>query len=318
MEKQNILKNRGSSMNYIKIGSSQLQASQLALGCMRMASKSVEEASQVIQTAYDHGVTLFDHADIYGGGDSEKTFAQALKQTSVQRNEIVLQSKVGIRKGFFDFSKEHILNATNGILERLETDYLDILLLHRPDTLFEPEEVAEAFEELFISGKVRYFGVSNQNPGQINLLQKYLKRPLIVNQLQFGPAHTPMIDAGFNVNMTNDLSVNHDGGILEYCRLNDITIQPWSPMQVTLKEGLFINHPDYQEMTKTIETLAEQYQVSIEAIVLAWNNRHPAKMQTVIGSMSPERIKNMVKAFDIQLTKEEWYEVYRSGGRELP
>lgn len=305
-------------MKYINIGSSQLQASQLALGCMRMASKSVEEASQVIQTAYDNGVTLFDHADIYGGGESEKTFAQALKQTDIQRNDIVLQSKVGIRKGYFDFSKEHIVNATNGILERLETDYLDILLLHRPDTLFEPEEVAEAFDELFISGKVRYFGVSNQNPGQIQLLQNAFSRPLIINQLQFGPAHTPMIDAGFNVNMRDDLGINRDGGILEYCRLNNITIQPWSPFQVTLSEGLFMNHPDYQDMTMKLEEIAQEYNISLEAAVIAWINRHPAKMQTVVGSMSTDRIVKMARAFDIQLTRQEWYDVYQSAGRPLP
>ncbi|XJS10050.1 aldo/keto reductase family oxidoreductase [Aerococcaceae bacterium WGS1372] len=305
-------------MKYIKIGSSQLEASQLALGCMRMASKSTEEVARVIQTAYDNGITLYDHADIYSGGDSEIRFAQALKQTEVQRNEIVLQSKVGIRKGFFDFTKEHIINATNGILERLETDYLDILLLHRPDTLFEPEEVAAAFEELFISGKVRYFGVSNQNPGQIQLLQNSLNRPLIINQLQFGPAHTPMIDAGFNVNMQDDLGVNRDGGILEYCRLNKITIQPWSPFQVNLREGLFMNHPDYQEMTMRLEQLAEKYDISFEAAVIAWINRHPAQMQTIVGSMSVERIEKMSKAFDIQLTKKEWYDIYQSGGRPLP
>ena len=305
-------------MKNIKIGSSQLQGSQLALGCMRMVSKTVEEAQEVIQTAFDNGITLYDHADIYGAGKSEQRFTQALKQTSIRRNEIILQSKVGIRKGFFDFSKEHIINATNGILERLETEYLDILLLHRPDTLFEPEEVAEAFEELFISGKVRYFGVSNQNPSQIQLLQNTLPRPLIINQLQFGPAHTPMIDAGFNVNMSDDLGINRDGGILEYCRLNNITIQPWSPFQVTLSEGLFMNHPDYQEMTAKLDEIAEKNNVSLEAAVIAWINRHPANMQTIIGSMSTDRIEKIVKAFDFQFTKEEWYEVYRSGGRPLP
>ncbi|WP_338489588.1 aldo/keto reductase [Ruoffia tabacinasalis] len=305
-------------MEKIKIGSSQLSASQLGLGCMRMADESKEKAVEVINTAFEQGITLFDHADIYGKGQSEILFAQALKDSDARREDIILQSKVGIRDGYFDFSKEHILKATDGILERLDTEYLDMLLLHRPDTLMEPEEVAEAFDVLYMSGKVRYFGVSNQNPGQIKLLQKNLNRPLLVNQLQFGPAHTPMIDAGFNVNMTNDLSVNHDGSILEYCRLNDITIQPWSPFQVSLSEGLFINHPDYQEMTKVMKNLAEHYNVSLEAIVIAWINRHPAKMQTIAGSMSPKRIKDMSEAFSINLTKQEWYDVYKSGGRKLP
>lgn len=320
MENLNIINNDrgGLYMEKIKIGSSQLSTSQLGLGCMRMASESLDKAVKVIDTAYEQGITFFDHADIYGKGQSEKIFAKALKETNIKRDEIVLQSKVGIRDGFFDFSKEHIINATDGILERLDVEYLDMLLLHRPDTLMDPEEVAEAFEALYISGKVRYFGVSNQNSGQIELLQKYLSRPLIANQLQFGPAHTPMIDAGFNVNMTNNLSVNHDGGILEYCRLNNITIQSWSPYQVSLSEGLFINHPDFQEMTKTIENLAEHYKVSVEAIVIAWINRHPAKIQTIVGSMSPNRIKLMTEAFSVQLSREEWYDVYRSGGRELP
>ncbi len=292
--------------------------SQLVLGCMRMAEKSVADAEIIINTAYDNGINMYDHADIYGGGKSEEIFAQALAKTAVKRESLILQSKVGIRKGFFDFSKEHILTSVDGILQRLNTDYLDILLLHRPDTLMEPEEVAQAFDALYQAGKVRHFGVSNQNRGQIDLLQKFVDQPLRFNQLQFGPAHTSMIDAGINVNMQNAHAVNRDQGILEYCRLNDITIQPWSPFQVDLDQGLFINHKDYKGLTLCLKAFAEKYNVSLEAIVIAWMLRHPAKFQPIIGSMNPMRIQDMIRGTNIELSRPEWYEIYLSAGNILP
>lgn len=305
-------------MKKIQIGASEIFASQLAHGCMRMSSLNAKEAAAVINAAYESGIDFFDHADIYGGGKSEEIFAAGLKEASIQRSDIYLQSKVGIRKGFFDFSKEHIVSSVEGILKRLDTDYLDFLLLHRPDTLMEPEEVAEAFNELYQTGKVRHFGVSNQNRAQIELLQHYCEQSLDVNQLQFGPAHTPLIDEGINVNMLNDASINHTGGLLEFSRLQKMTIQPWSPFQVDLGQGLFMKHPKYQKLTTTLELYAHQKGVSFEAMVMAWIVRHPAQMQPIIGSMNPERIRTMAKGIEVELTRPEWYDIYMSAGNILP
>lgn len=305
-------------MKYMNVGTAPVHASQLALGCMRMGKLSVEESRQVIEAAIANGINFFDHADIYGKGQSEVNFAQALKETSIQRADIYLQSKCGIRPGWFDFSKDHILHSVDGILDRLQTDYLDFLLLHRPDTLVEPEEVAEAFSQLQASGKVRYFGVSNQNPLQIQLLQKSLDMPLVANQLQFGPAHTPMVDAGLNVNMLNNASIVRDGSVLDFCRLENITIQPWSPFQVDLSQGLFMEHPAYQNLTTTLQRYAQDKQVSFEGMVMAWILRHPAKMQPIVGSMNPQRIAQICEGVSVELMREEWYDIYRSAGNILP
>lgn len=305
-------------MNKIDLGNSSLMASEISLGCMRMSSLSVSDASKMIQTAFDNGIDFFDHADIYGGGTSEEIFASALKETSIQRENILLQTKCGIRKGFFDFSKEHIINSVEGSLKRLQTDYIDTLLLHRPDTLMEPEEVAEAFYELHRSGKVKQFGVSNQNPMQIELLQKHIEYKLIANQLQFGIMHTGMIDAGFNVNMKNPESVNHDGSILEYCRLHDITIQAWSPYQYGFFEGVFLDNEKFPELNKQIDEIAERKGVTNTAIATAWILRHPARMQVVVGTMSPTRLKQIIEASTITLSREEWYDIYRAAGNILP
>lgn len=226
-------------MKYINIGNGEIKASAIALGCMRIADKSVKEVAELINTALEEGINFFDHADIYGGGKSEEVFAEAIDMKPSIREKIIIQTKCGIRKGYYDFSKEHILKSVDGSLKRLKTDYIDVLLLHRPDTLMEPEEVAEAFSILHSSGKVRNFGVSNFNPMQIELLSKYLNQKLIINQLQFSIMHTGMIDSGFNVNMKVDQSIDRDGSVLEYCRLKNITIQAWSPFQYGFFEGTF-------------------------------------------------------------------------------
>lgn len=304
-------------MEQLKLGG-KLAAPSIAIGCMRMADLSVEKAEKVIRTSIENELNFFDHADIYGGGKSEEIFAEAFQMTAATREKIILQSKCGIRNGFFDFSKEHIINSVDGILKRLRTEYLDVLLLHRPDTLFEPEEVAEAFSELEKSGKVRHFGVSNQNPLQIELLKKNVEQDLIANQLQFSIMHTGMIDAGLNVNMTVDAGVVRDSGILEYSRLNDMTIQAWSPFQYGFFEGVFLDNPKFPELNQAVNKLAEKYQVTNSAIAVAWILRHPAKIQTVLGTMNPERIAGIRKGADIQLTREEWYEIYRAAGNVLP
>lgn len=307
-------------MRKINIAQTDLEVSEIALGIMRMNSLSNEEAERVIETALDSGINYFDHADIYGGGESERIFGEAFSELDTSRDSVYIQSKTGIIPGkMYDFSKEHIIQSVEGSLTRLKTDYLDALLLHRPDTLVEPEEVAEAFEQLERQGKVRFFGVSNHNPMQTELLKKNVRQPLVFNQLQMSVSHHPMIDAGFNVNRSNELSIDRDGSILDYCRLNDITIQPWSPFQAgNDKQGILFDHSDYEQLNKVLNRLAEEYNVSREAIAIAWLLRHPANMQPIIGSMNPGRIVSSTQASSLRLSREEWYELYRSGGFQLP
>lgn len=302
----------------MKLGSSNLEVPVVAVGCMRINSLEKKEAERFVQTALEHGANFFDHADIYGKGDCEEIFAEAIHMSPSVRENIILQSKCGIRTGMFDFSKEHILQSVDGILQRLNTEYLDTLLLHRPDALVEPEEVAEAFDILEQSGKVRHFGVSNQNPMQIQLLQKYVKQPIVANQLQLSITNANMISNGINVNMENDSAINRDGSILDFCRLHDITIQPWSPFQFGFFEGVFLDNDKFPELNQQIDEIAEKYQVSNTSIAIAWLLRHPAKMQPVIGTMNIDRLIDCIKASDIYLTREEWYSIYRAAGNILP
>ncbi len=307
-------------MKYIKINDTELSCSQIALGCMRISKMDDAEIDTLIDAALASGINFFDHADIYGGGVCEEKFGAALKRRPGLRDKLFIQTKCGIRKdnGTFDFSKTYILEAVNGSLSRLGTDHVDVLLLHRPDALMEPEEVAAAFDELFLAGKVRYFGVSNQNPGQIALLKKYVRQPICINQLQFSIMHSTMLDAGIHVNMGDDAAINRDGGVLDYCRLNDITIQPWSPFQYGFFEGVFLDNPKFPELNAVISKLAEKYAVSNSAIAVAWILRHPAKMQPIIGSANHQRVRDICKASDFELTREEWYEIYRAAGNILP
>ncbi|WP_105156676.1 aldo/keto reductase [Streptococcus suis] len=301
-----------------KLGQTGLEVSRIGLGCMRMASLSGQETAQVLKTVVEQGINFFDHADIYGGGESEIRFAQGAKLAGLKREDLLIQSKCGIRKGYFDFSKDYILESVDGILKRLDTEYLDVLALHRPDALMEAEEVAEAFYLLKKAGKVHHFGVSNQNIYQMELLQSYLDQPLAVNQLQLSPAHTPLIDAGLHVNMKDDAATMRDGGLIDYCQLKKITIQAWSPFLIDLQRGIFANHPDYALLNQTIGEIAERYHVSHETIVVAWILRHPAKIQTIVGSMNPDRLTKIAQASQITLTRPEWYEIYRSAGNILP
>ena len=305
-------------MNKVKIAKCDLNASVISLGCMRIADLTNQEISTLVHAALDEGINFFDHADIYGGGQSETKFAEALGMTSSLREKLILQSKCGICQGSFDFSKEHILEAVDGILKRLRTDYLDVLLLHRPDALVEPEEVAEAFTTLQDSGKVRYFGVSNQNPMQIELLAKYVKQPLIINQLQLSITNTGMMDAGMNVNMQIDASINRDGSILDYCRLKEITIQPWSPFQYGFFEGAFLNNDKFPELNRKINEIASSWGVTNTAIAIAWLLRHPAHMQPIVGTTNPGRVRDICKASDVKLSRQEWYDIYLAVGNKLP
>lgn len=305
-------------MKTIFLGNSDIKASSISLGCMRLTELEPTQISNYIDQSTEMGINFFDHADIYGQGACERQFGEGLKKSSAKREDIYIQSKCGICKGYFDFSKDHIIQSVEKSLSRLQTDYLDILALHRPDTLMEPEEVAEAFFQLEKAGKVRQFGVSNQKPMQIELLQQSISQKIIVNQLQFSVKHTGMIDQGIHVNMADKASVDHDGSVLDYSRLKNITIQAWSPFQYGFFEGVFLDNSKFPELNETIHLLALEYGVSNSAIATAWILRHPANIQVLVGSTSIERIKDIVQAVDIELTRPQWYEIYRSAGNILP
>lgn len=306
-------------MRTITLGSTQMPIPTIAVGCMRMHTLSVKEAEQFIKAAMEMGANFFDHADIYGRGTCEEIFAKAIQMDANIRNQMILQSKCGIVPGrMFDFSKEHILEAVDGSLKRLGTDYLDVLLLHRPDALVEPDEVAEAFDLLEKSGKVRHFGVSNQNPMQIQLLKKSVRQPIVANQLQLSITNATMISAGMHVNMLCDDALSRDGSILDFCRLHDITVQPWSPFQYGFFEGVFLGNDKFSELNAKIDEIAAAYHVSNTAIAMAWLLRHPAKMQPVTGTMNIQRLSDCVQATKIHLTREEWYAIYLAAGYTLP
>lgn len=306
-------------MKMVDWGSSGQRVPEIVVGCMRMDGVSCGQAAELIDKALENDVNFFDHADIYGGGASEEVFAKAFKMTGTKREDVFIQSKCGIIPGvMYDFSKEHIIKSVEGSLKRLGTDYLDSLLLHRPDALMEPEEMAEAFDELETAGKVRYFGVSNQTPMQMELMKKYVKQPLMANQLQFSVAHAGMVREGFEANMMTDGAVSRTGGVLEYCRLKDITIQAWSPFQYGMFEGVFLGNEKFPELNRKIDELAEKYGVSNTTIATAWILRHPANIQVLAGTMKVSRFEEICRASDVRLTRQEWYEMYMAAGNMLP
>lgn len=313
--KWNHLKERRDKMKKITFGQSNQEVSAIILGMMRV--NSANNPVDVLETAVNHGITFFDHADIYNDGESERIFAEALKKTSINREDLFIQSKTGIVKGkMYDFSKEHILDAVDGILNRLDTDYLDSLLLHRPDTLMEPEEIAEAFQILEKAGKVRHFGVSNFNPGQVELLKTAVQQPLQANQLQFGLMHTGMVDSGINVNRKEQAAIDYDGGILEYSRRTQMTIQAWSPYQGP--NGVFIGDESLPELNNLLRKMAEKYGTTPTGLASAWILRHPANMQVIAGTMNVERIKQIAQASEIEMSREDWYALYKAAGNKLP
>lgn len=279
--------------------------------------KEKREVEKLIETAVDQGINFFDHADIYDGGQAEAVFGECLPEGL--REKILIQTKCAIRPGCcYDFSYEYIMKSVEGSLKRLRTDYVDILLLHRPDTLMEEEEVARAFEELEKSGKVRSFGVSNQNSMQLALMNQFCGGRIAVNQLQLSIPHCDIIDSGINVNIHNDAGANRDGSVLEYCRLKGITIQAWSPFQYGMFEGCFIGSEKFPELNVVLNRLAEKYDATPNAIAIAWILRHPAKIQPIVGTTNAERLKGICRAADIRLTREEWYELYLAAGKKLP
>ena len=306
-------------MKAVKLGSVGLHVPAVAVGCMRIANLSDEALDKHLSLCRDSGLYFFDHADIYGGGECERKFAASLRRIGLQREKIILQSKCGIVPGkMYDQSRDHILKSVDGILSRLKTDYLDILLLHRPDALMEPDEVAAAFNALHAAGKVRLFGVSNFLPRQIELLKKSVSQPIVCNQLQFSAAFSGMIASGLEANMETDGAVSRDGGVLDYCRLHDVTVQAWSPFQYGFFKGTFLGSEAYPKLNAVLSELAEKYITTPAAIATAWILRHPADMQLVAGTTSEEHLSEIIDGADIVLTREEWYRVYLSAGHILP
>ena len=291
----------------------------IVVGCMRLGEMDGKSMNAFLHAALEQGANYFDHADIYAGGKSEEIFGQAVKEdSSIKREDLIIQSKCGICKGFYDLSKKHIIESVDGSLKRLQTDYLDVLLIHRPDALIEPEEVASAFDGLEKSGKVRHFGVSNHKPMQIELLKRYIEQPLIINQLQFSLPVSNMVANGMEVNMETEGSIDRDGSVLDYSRLHDMTIQAWSPFQMPNWQGCFLGNDAYADLNEKIEILAETYGTSATAIAAAWIFRHPAGMQLITGTTKPERLKEIIASSDIVLTREEWYQLYLAAGHLLP
>ena len=309
-------------MKTINVVNGPANASAIILGCMRMPALSVDQAEKMIQTAVELGVNFFDNATCYGeDGEAEKRFGDAFKQSGLKREDVIIQSKCGLRfeRNEFDWSKENILTSVDESLSRMKLDYLDALLLHRPDLIFEPEQVAEAFDILAKNGKVRYFGVSNVSPMELELLKRYVKQPLVFNQVQFSLEQSQLIDQPLYMNnLTTERSLDRDNGTVDYCRLNDITIQAWSPLQHGFFKGCFVDSPEFPEINKVLAELGEKYGVSKTAIAIAWILRHPAKMQAIAGTMNPVHLKEICDATKVELTHNEWYKLYLSSGKKLP
>ncbi len=298
-----------------------LTASNIILGLMRISDLDDGQIRELVGTARDAGINFFDHADIYGGNHlCERRFGDAVTFTPAEREEVIIQSKVGIRDGFWDFSKEHILSSVDESLAALRLDHLDVLLLHRPDALMEPDEVAAAFDVLHESGKVRNFGVSNQTPPQIELLKRSVRQPLAINQMQLSITHAPLIAAGVAANMAVlDQSIDRDNGVLDYARLNDITLQAWSPFQKKFFDGVFIgDRENYGPLNDALDEIAAAHGATPSGIAVAWITRHPANMQVVLGTTKPERVIESAAGSDIQLSRQEWYRLFTAAGHTLP
>lgn len=308
-------------MRYITLGQDDKELSEIVLGMMRIKDKSVKEVEELVETALSVGINAFDLADIYGRGRCEELLGLVLKNRPDLREEMWIQSKCGIRIEeftYFDFSKEYILGSVDGILKRLQVDYLDSLLLHRPDALMEADQVAEAFEILHTSGKVRDFGASNQNPMMMELLKKEVKQPLSINQLQLSAAFTPGFESGFHVNMEDSQAAMRDGSIFEYCKLHDVVIQAWSVLQFGYFKGNFVGNEKFQALNQVLDRLAIKYGVTSSTIAISWILRYPAKMQAVVGTTNPKHLREVSQAANFSLTRKEWYEIYLAAGNNLP
>ncbi|HHA7907638.1 TPA: aldo/keto reductase family oxidoreductase [Streptococcus pneumoniae] len=308
-------------MRYITLGQDDKELSEIVLGMMRIKDKSVKEVEELVETALSVGINAFDLADIYGRGRCEELLGLVLKNRPDLREKMWIQSKCGIRIEeftYFDFSKDYIIKSVDGILQRLKIDHLDSLLLHRPDALMESDQVAEAFNLLYKQGKVRDFGVSNQNPMMMELLKKDVKQPLAVNQLQLSAAFTPGFESAFHVNMEDSQAAMRDGSIFEYCQLHDVVIQAWSVLQFGYFKGNFVGNEKFQALNQVLDRLAIKYGVTSSTIAISWILRYPAKMQAVVGTTNPRHLREVSRAANFSLTRKEWYEIYLAAGNNLP
>ncbi|HET2283910.1 TPA: aldo/keto reductase family oxidoreductase [Streptococcus pneumoniae] len=308
-------------MRYITLGQDDKELSEIVLGMMRIKDKSVKEVEELVETALSVGINAFDLADIYGRGRCEELLGLVLKNRPDLREKMWIQSKCGIRIEeftYFDFSKDYIIKSVDGILQRLKIDHLDSLLLHRPDALMESDQVAEAFDLLYKQGKVRDFGVSNQNPMMMELLKKDVKQPLAVNQLQLSAAFTPGFESAFHVNMEDSQVAMRDGSIFEYCQLHDVVIQAWSVLQFGYFKGNFVGNEKFQALNQVLDRLAIKYGVTSSTIAISWILRYPAKMQAVVGTTNPKHLREVSQAANFSLTRKEWYEIYLAAGNNLP
>lgn len=303
-------------MKQVTLG--QTEASAVALGCMRLAGKTVPQVQTLIHTALECGITLFDHADIYGGGSCETLFGRVLAGQPGLRDRMILQSKCGIRRGFYDFSCGHIVSSVEGILSRLQTDRLDLLLLHRPDALAEQEEFARAVQTLKAQGKVLQFGVSNMNPAQLQLLESWCGEPLVADQLQLSLMHAGMVTSGMNVNVGSGEGILYDGGVLPFCQRRGITVQAWSPLQYGMFEGCFVGNGQFPALNACLGELAQRYGVTPAAVALAWILRIPGRMQVILGTADPAHVREAAASAGVELTREDWYALYRSCSYPLP
>lgn len=291
---------------------------QISLGLMRIEHMSVEQVENLVLNAVNHGVNFFDHANIYGQNKCEELFGAVLRKNPTLRSKIVLQSKCGICRGYYDSSKEHIIKEVEGSIKRLNCDYLDILLIHRPDALCDYQELNEAFEYLYNKGLVKEFGVSNFNIYQMELFAKYVKFPIKYNQLQFSIIHSYLISQGLYVNMSSDEAVDRSSGLLEYCQTKDITIQAWSPLMASWEHGSFIDNKLYPELNNKLEELSKKYNVKKNAIAISWILTHPANIIPIVGTTSINHLLEMIEGINIKLTRKEWYELYLANGHKLP
>ena len=306
-------------MRTIKLGKSELSVPVIGAGCMKIDSLDKKQAASYVANAVEQGVDFFDTADIYAGGNSERVLGKAIVDAGIRREDVIIQSKCGIIPGqMYDLSREHILASVDGILERLGTDYLDILVLHRPDALMVPSDIEEAFLELKDSGKVRHFGVSNMNPGQIELLKTAVIQPILTDQLQLSILHAGMIASGINVIMLNDEGIVRDSDIVSYCMREGITIQNWSPLSYGYFEGSVLDREKYPELNDTLKKIGAEYGLTPAATAIAWLLRHPAQFMPVIGTVNIAHFNDACKAADVQLTRAQWYEIYRSAGYMQP
>lgn len=311
-------------------GTTAQQVSRIALGVMRIDALDKAQATRMVGKAVELGVNFFDTADIYGFSahrthGSSAVFGDAWRAAGVARDDIFIQTKFGIVYGHdrhdiqrYDFSAKHLLDSLDQELEALQTDHVDSVLLHRIDTLVDLDELAQAFDRLLASGKVRYFGVSNMGPWQIEMLQQAVGQKLQVNQLQFGLMHTQMIDAEVHMNMADDQAADRTGGILPYSRMKRMTIQAWSPFQSGTEYGPFVDNPHFPELNAALADKAAAYGVSKDAIAAAWILRHPANIQVVAGTMNPERLERICEGVEITLDRQDWWDLYRAAGNLMP